>query len=117
MALTVLIPLTMSRMGSAVRPGVLSGMVEDLGLSLLANLEEPTSQAAYIVCSTYVWATEVTGAHPIRFLPPPVCKTPPPGPPVSAPGGLCTGQKAAAYPPVGVTADTWHCCDSGGIPG
>ena len=66
---------------------------------------------------TYVWATEVTGAHPIRFLPPPVCKTPPPGPPVSAPGGLCTGQKAAAYPPVGVTADTWHCCDSGGIPG
>ena len=51
MALTVLIPLTMSRMGSAVRPGVLSGMVEDLGLSLLANLEEPTSQAAYIVCS------------------------------------------------------------------
>ena len=67
--------------------------------------------------ATYVWATEVTGAHPIRFLPPPVCKTPPPGPPVSAPGGLCTGQKAAAYPPVGVTADTWHCCDSGGIPG
>ena len=44
MALTVLIPLTMSRMGSAVRPGVLSGMVEDLGLSLLANLEERADQ-------------------------------------------------------------------------
>lgn len=39
-ALTVLIPLTMSRMGSAVRPGVLSGMLGDPGLSLLMSLEE-----------------------------------------------------------------------------
>lgn len=39
-ALTVLIPLTMSRMGSAVRPGVLSGMLGDPGLSLLVSLEE-----------------------------------------------------------------------------
>ena len=45
MALTVVIPLTMSRMGSAVRPGVLSGMVEDLGLSQLVSLEELVHQS------------------------------------------------------------------------